>query len=97
MGILNITDDQKAILKNYKTDEDIKGFTKNLGVQLSEEDLDNVCGGLAEVSPDQMQEELDRRLHELMAELQEKGMDVNVLFPREISTRPGPTNIPIVR
>jgi hypothetical protein len=93
IGILKINEEQKVILQSCRTDEDIKGFTKSLGVQLSEEDLDTVCGGLEAVEPENMQEELDRRMRELMEELQEKGMDVNVLFPRESPAFPGPRNI----
>ena len=46
----NLSDEQKAQLKNCKTPEDMLAFAKKAGYELSDDALDAVSGGHAESS-----------------------------------------------
>ena len=59
-----LTDEQKAKAKECKTAEELMDFAGKEGVELPDELLDNVAGGLSDADINRNFEELRRRLFE---------------------------------
>ena len=63
MSIKKLDENQRAKFNQCRTQDDYRGFVKDLGYELSEADLDAVCGGLSDLNSDEaymiMAERLD--------------------------------------
>ena len=62
MSIKKLGEDDLRKFRECKTEDDYRGFVSGLGLELSSEDLDSVCGGLAELESTEAFNALSKRL-----------------------------------
>ena len=62
MSMKKLSEEMMSKFKKCKTDDDFKGFIREMGVNLSSDDLDSVCGGLSALASEEAMEALIDRM-----------------------------------
>ena len=63
MSMKKLSEELMSKFKKCKTDEDYKGFIREMGIDLSSEDLDSVCGGLSGLASEEALSALSERMN----------------------------------